>query len=134
MPLIVVLDTNMLTVPAQFGVDIFAETERTLERSIEFVVLQSVVSELKRNLVNETRAGGQIFRIALDLVQRCRVVESGEPREGIPVDDEILRYAITYGAVIATNDKRLKERALSQGTPVLYLRGRKQLQLAGFIP
>jgi rRNA-processing protein FCF1 len=96
------------------------------------VVLQSVVSELKRNLVHETRAGSHRFKIALDLLQRCRVVEPGKLGESIPVDDEILRYAITSGGVIATNDKKLKERALSQGTPVLYLRGRKQLQLIGF--
>lgn len=133
MPLIVVLDTNMLTVPAQFGVDIFSEAERILERDIEFVVPKSVVIELKRNLVSGTRAQSRVFKIALDLVKRCRVVESGELEENIPVDDKILKYANVSGGVIATNDKELKERALSQGTPVLYLRGKKQLQLIGFV-
>ncbi len=51
MPVIVVLDTNILTVPAQFSVDIFAESERVVERRIEFVVLKSVIQELEGKLV-----------------------------------------------------------------------------------
>jgi rRNA-processing protein FCF1 len=133
LPLVVVLDTNILTVPAQFGVDIFSEAERVLERSIEFVVLDSVVMELERNLKNATRKEAGMFRIALDLAKRCRIVESTDKQQDIPVDERILEYAMVSNGVIATNDKELKERAISQRTPVLYLRGKKQLQLTGFI-
>jgi rRNA-processing protein FCF1 len=131
--LIVVLDTNILTVPAQFGVDIFSEAERVLERSIEFVVLDSVVMELERNLRNATSKERGMFKIALDLVKRCRIVESPKEQQNIPVDKRILEYAIASKGVIATNDKKLKKCAISQRTPVLYLRGKKQLQLTGFI-
>jgi rRNA-processing protein FCF1 len=133
LPLIVVLDTNILTVPAQFGVDIFSEAERVLERSIEFVVLDSVVTELDRKLNTTTGREKRWFKIALDLVERCRIIKSSEAQQSIPVDERILEYASSSEGVIATNDKELKERAISQGTPVLYLRGKKQLQLIGFI-
>ncbi|MFW9919144.1 MAG: hypothetical protein ACFFED_06075, partial [Candidatus Thorarchaeota archaeon] len=50
MPLSVVIDTNFIAVPAQFGVDIFAEAERVLERKLEFIILSSSLNELKRKL------------------------------------------------------------------------------------
>lgn len=133
MALIVLLDANILIVPAQFGVDIFSEAERVLERNIEFVVLDSVVMELERNLKSTTGKEERWFKIALDLVERCRIVKSPDALLSVPVDDRILEYAKTSKGVIATNDKLLRQRAILQGTPVLYLRGKKQLQLMGFI-
>ncbi|MDH4212523.1 MAG: nucleotide-binding protein [Candidatus Thorarchaeota archaeon] len=132
MPLVVVLDTNILTVPAQFGVDIFSEAERILERNVEFIVLDSVVVELERNLKTVTGKEESWFKIALDLVERCKVVKTVDTQQSVPVDERILQYAKSSKGVIATNDKGLKERAISQGTPVLYLRSKKRLQLIGF--
>ena len=133
LPLVVVLDTNILTVPAQFGVDIFSEAERILEKNIEFVVLDSVVMELERNLKTSSGKERRWFKIALDLIERCRIVKSADLQKSIPVDERILQYARSSKGIIATNDKGLKERAISQGTPVLYLRGKKQLQLMGYV-
>lgn len=123
----------MLIVPAQFGVDIFSEAERILEKKIDFVVLSSVVDELKRNLTSISKTENRIFRIALDLVKRCRVIEPEELNQDILVDDMILNYAIAVSGVIATNDRDLRERALSRKIPVLFLRGKKQLQLVGCV-
>ncbi|MFW9794103.1 MAG: hypothetical protein ACFFEE_07375, partial [Candidatus Thorarchaeota archaeon] len=55
MPLHVLVDTNFLTIPAQFGVDVFSEAERVLERGVEFVLLDSVFNEIRSKL---ERAGG----------------------------------------------------------------------------
>ena len=131
MPLIVVLDTNILTVPAQFGVDIFAESERVLERNIEFVVLDSVVGELEKKLEDAVRTERYKFRVALDLVERCSRIQSGS--EVRLVDDQVLDYADKTNGVIATNDRNLRERALEQGIAVLFLRGKKKLELHGII-
>lgn len=133
MPLIVVLDTNILTVPAQFGVDIFAETERVLERNIEFVVLESVVRELERNLEAAVRTEKFKFRIALDFVERCTLVGSDELSRTRPVDDQVLDHAYSVNGVVATNDGELRERARERGVPVLFLRGKKRLELQGTI-
>lgn len=133
LPIIVVLDTNILTVPAQFSVDIFAETERVLERNIEFVVLESVVRELEKNLETAVRTERFKFRIALDFVERCNVVDLDEISRNKPVDDQVLEYAYSASGVVATNDKELKERALARGIPVLFLRGKKRLELQGTI-
>ena len=131
MPLIVVLDTNILTVPAQFGVDIFSESERVLERNLDFVVLDSVVRELEKKLEDAVRTERYKFRVALDLVERCTRIPSDS--EARLVDDQILDYAGTINGVIATNDRNLRERALEQGIAVLFLRGKKKLELQGSI-
>ncbi len=133
LPIIVVLDTNILTVPAQFGVDIFAETERVIERNIEFIVLKSVVKELERNLEAVVRTERFKFRTALDFVERCTVVELDEISKIKPVDDQVLEYAFSVNGVVATNDKELRERSLTRGVPVLFLRGKKRLELQGTI-
>jgi rRNA-processing protein FCF1 len=133
MPVIVVLDTNILTVPAQFSVDIFTETERIVERRVEFVVLRSVVKELEEKLETVVRTEKYKFRVALDFVERCTIIEPGKESSPIPVDDQVLDYARSVNGVIATNDKNLRERALEQGIPIIILRGKKRLELIGTV-
>ncbi|MGY5871785.1 MAG: nucleotide-binding protein [Candidatus Thorarchaeota archaeon] len=133
MPIIVVLDTNILTVPAQFSVDIFAESERVVERRIEFVVLKSVIQELERKLEVAVRTEKFKFRIALDFVERCTVVNLDEVSSAKPVDDQVLEYAQSVNGVVATNDKELREKSLERGIPVLFMRGKKRLELQGTV-
>jgi rRNA-processing protein FCF1 len=133
MPLPVIMDTNFLTVPAQFGVDVFTEAERVLERSLDFILLDSVVEEIKSNLERASRTEVRMFRVALDLVERCTVVNLAEASKLAPVDDQLLEYTKSVEGVLATNDCELRERATSQGIPVLLLRGKKHLELEGSI-
>jgi len=133
LPKIVVLDTNILTVPAQFSVDIFAESERVLERRLEFVVLKSVIQELERKLEVAVRTEKFKFRVALDLVKRCTITGLDAVTSSKPVDDQVLEYAISVDGVVATNDKELRERAIKQGVPVLFMRGKKRLEIQGTV-
>ena len=128
-----IFDTNFLTVPAQFGVDVFSEAERVLERSIEFILLDSVVDEIKAKLERSGKTEGRMFRVALDLTERCNIVEVDQSLRTAKVDDQLLDYAKSVGGVLATNDRELRERAIEQGIPVLMLRGRKHLELNGSI-
>lgn len=132
MPLPVIIDTNFLTVPAQFGVDVFSEAERVLERGVEFVLLDSVIEEIKSKLERASRTEARMFRVALDLAERCTVVSVDASVKG-PVDDQLLEYAKSVEGVLATNDRKLRERANSQGIPVLLLRGKKHLVLEGSV-
>ncbi len=61
----VVVDTNFMTVPSQFNVDVFSEAERVLERRVEFVVLSSVKKEIETR-VRDARRGSdkRAFKIA----------------------------------------------------------------------
>jgi len=133
LPLSVILDTNFLTVPAQFGVDVFSEAERVLERSIEFILLESVISEIRTKLEKAGKTERRIFTIALDLTERCKIVEIEHSLKELSVDNQLLEYAVSVNGVLATNDKELRERAIERGIPVLMLRGKKHLELKGSI-
>jgi rRNA-processing protein FCF1 len=133
LPLPVVLDTNFLTVPAQFSVDVFSEAERVLERSIEFILLDSVLEEIRAKHAKGNKTEKRMFSIALDLADRCRVVNLDQSLGDLVVDDQILEYTVSVNGILATNDKELRERATERGVPVLMLRGKKHLELRGSI-
>jgi len=133
-PLTVVIDTNFITVPAQFGVDIFSEAERVLERKLDFVILSSSLDELQQKLKETTnKTELRHFRVAKELAKRCKNIEPLENTLDLPVDDQILLYTQSVGGVLATNDKELKNRARTKGIPVLILRGMKYLVLEGHV-
>ncbi|MFW9870921.1 MAG: PIN domain-containing protein [Candidatus Thorarchaeota archaeon] len=133
MPLPVIVDTNFLTVPVQFGVDIFAEAERVLERSVEFILLDSIIEEIKSKLQRAKRTEARMFRIAIEFSERCSVVSVNESMKVNPVDDQLLEFTKSVNGVLATNDRELRAKAIAQGTPVLLLRGKKYLELEGSI-
>jgi rRNA-processing protein FCF1 len=129
----VILDTNFLTIPAQFGVDVFSETEKLLKKRVEFVILDSVMAEIKLNFERAGRAESRLFKVALDLTERCRVVEVDPQFRECEVDDQLLEYAVAVNGVLATNDRELRNKAIERGVPVLLLRSRKHLELRGTI-
>ncbi|MFW9955868.1 MAG: PIN domain-containing protein [Candidatus Thorarchaeota archaeon] len=134
MPLVVVLDTNFIAVPAQFGVDIFSEAQRVLEQSLEFVILSSALDELEQRISSaKSKTEARDFRIARDLAERCRIEIIEPASEGKSVDDQLLEFAQLNSGVLATNDKELRRRARSAGVPVLLLRGRSHLVLDGTV-
>ncbi len=133
-PLIVVIDTNFLTVPAQFGIDIFSEAERILERRLEYVLLSTAESELNQKLeMAPTTTEKRKFLIAKELIDRCRVVKVDETIGKLPVDDQLLEYTISVKGVLATNDRELRARARNRRIPVLIMRGKKKLELVGTV-
>lgn len=133
MPVTVVLDTNILTVPAQFGLDIFEEAKRELERSVDFVVIEPVVWELEKKIEQLSGPEKQKFKVALDLVKRCTIKSMNEAYAMQSVDQQLLVFAKSIKGIIATNDKGLINQAVSEGIPVLFLRGKKRLELQGTI-
>jgi rRNA-processing protein FCF1 len=134
LPLIVVVDTNFIAVPVQFGVDIFSEAERVLERKLEFVILSSALDELERKHASaQSRAQERYFRVARDLAKRCKIVGPGGLPDVGSVDDQVLEYTRAVNGVLATNDRALKRKAREAGVPVLILRGQKHLVLDGVV-
>lgn len=127
----VIVDANFMTVPAQFGVDVFAEAERVLEQRVEFIMLSSVLKEIE--VISEgskSQTDKRAFGIARSLADRCKQVDSIHPQ--LPVDDQLLEYTISVNGVLATNDRNLRINARKKGVPVLFLRGKKRLVLDGF--
>lgn len=131
MPIPVILDTNFLTVPAEFGIDIFSEIELLLERKAEFLVLTSVQQEVAMNVSETGGTNAQKFRVAQDLIKRCTVTETPDSMLTLPVDHQLLEYTIAVKGVLATNDGELRKRARASGIPVIFMRGKKTLAYEG---
>ena len=118
--MMVILDTNGLMVPAEFGVDIFSELA-ALDFD-EWIVPSGVVRELESIASRGRGKGKGAARVALSLLDRCRIVVT----EG-NVDDSILKLAIESKAAVFTNDSELRKRLRDRGVKVVYLRQRSYL-------
>lgn len=70
----IILDTNALMVPAEFGVDIFSELVRIGFN--EWVVPPGVARELEGIASRGRGKGKDAARVALSLMNRCRVIET----------------------------------------------------------
>jgi rRNA-processing protein FCF1 len=133
MPIKIILDSNFLLVPFQFGVNIFEAIEDLLDRNIEFIVLPQILEEVKRiadGMDDDSRGA----RLALKLIgERCKVLDL-EGIEGLDVDESIVRAAVKLGAAVATNDRELRRKLRSKGIPTIFLRERSHLDIDGYIP
>ena len=119
----VILDTNALMVPEQFGVDIFGELLR-LGYS-HWIVQASVLGELRFLAKNADKGGDKTAaKVALGLAERCEMVG----KDNFNADMAIEELAQTTGAAVFTNDKALKKRLFSKGITVVYLRQGRYLE------
>jgi len=116
----VVLDTNFLLVPYQFGIDVFVEIERVLQVPHEFIIPSGVIGEVER-LGKGKGKEGAAARFAAKLLgkNKCTVV----PSEG-NVDNWIFEYALKEEAVVATNYRLLRNRLKKRRVKVISLRSR----------
>jgi len=117
----VLLDTNALLMPVQFGIDLYGEL-LGLFGDFELVTLEEVVGELS----GLARGGGRdavAARVGLALARRSTIVPSGSSAES--VDERVLEYARREGCVVVTNDRELRNALLREGTSVVSMRKQK---------
>ncbi len=113
------LDSSFL----MFIVSTPAEKIETLQQSfgkIELVVLNSVIDELKSlcNRASPKRAKAAKFALSFALESKIIVYNKGNT-----VDDKILNYASSHGAIVATLDSELRHRLKNKGVTVVLYRG-----------
>jgi len=103
---IIILDTNFLTIPFQFGLDIFKEIDESLSKG-------------RSN--NSTAA-----RIGLELIKKrqVKIIKT----KGKNADDEIVELS-NDKTIVATNDKELINRLKNKNIKVIYLRGKSRLNM-----
>ncbi len=120
---LVVLDTNMLLVPLQFGVDVFDEIQR-LVPGAEMAVVRGTLDELER-IASRGGRDARYARLARRMVdlKGLTVLEVGGP-----VDPALVSLA-KEGAIIATNDRILKKKVWVAGGRVIALRDKGHLDL-----
>lgn len=118
----VILDTNALMMPFQFGVDPEAEVNRIFGVA-RIVTLSSMLGELRRLAERRPEA-----RAALRYAERFDILntESGG-------DDSLIEMAERLNAVVVTNDRRLRKRLRERGITVLYMREKRGLAVDGAV-
>jgi rRNA-processing protein FCF1 len=119
----VILDTNALMVPEQFGVEIFSELQRLGYG--ECLVPCQVCQEL--SLLAERAEKGRdkvAARVGMGLAGQCRMVDVSEK----DADSAVEKLAISEGAAVFTNDGAMKKRLFSKGITVIYLRQGRYLE------
>ncbi|MCR4334920.1 MAG: PIN-like domain-containing protein [archaeon] len=120
----VAFDTNMLLNIARFKIDVFQETKKMFG-NVEFLVPKQVMEELDR-LAGEGRVLRKEVNVAKMAIEnnKVKIIENNEKNA-----DEALKKMASE-AIIATNDKALKDSVREMNGRVLYLRQRKFLEMA----
>lgn len=117
------MDTNFLMIPGKFKVDIFEELKKFGKP--EFFTLSSVIKELEK-LSSGKGKDAKYARIGLQLLKKNKVKILSGVKD---VDSEILNFAEKHEFVICTLDKELKNKAVSKGIKVVFLRQKKYLDI-----
>ncbi len=118
----VIIDTNGLMIPGQFGLDIFSELKRLGFEP--YLVARASVRELEK-ICSEGRGKDRTAaKIALSLLDRCTIIE----KNGF-ADDIITDMAVDMNAAVLTNDIELKKRLCSKGVTIVYLRDKTRLSI-----
>jgi rRNA-processing protein FCF1 len=118
----VIIDTNGLMIPGQFGIDIFSELEQLGFYS--YIVPTASVKELEKIVVTGRGKDRSAAKIAISLLDRCTIID----KNGF-ADDIIIDMAICEDAAVLTNDTELKKRLCSKGVTNVYLRDRTRLSI-----
>ncbi len=121
----VILDTNALMTPEQFGVDIFSELQRL--GFVECLVPRPVLRELKSLTTRADKGRDKTAaRVGLGLARQCKIMDTSVE----DADRAIEELAISENASVFTNDRILKKRLFSKGITVIYLRQGRYLEAA----
>lgn len=121
-----ILDANFLMVPMNYGVDIFSEMDRIVDRDYKIAIPEVVMGELKNLKESGTPSEKKAAKVALELASDLKKIPSKKP-----ADEEIIRLAKEKNCLVCTNDSDLRKHLREIGTPVIYLRQESYLEICG---
>lgn len=125
----ILLDTNFLLIPGQFGVDIFSEIRRICDFSYELVVVPETVAELE-GIISSTGSSGKdkrAARLALQFLKKFRV-KALKNRKLFKRADEAIVAIADKNSCVATQDKELKRRLHEKAVRLIILRQKQYLK------
>jgi len=126
----IIIDTNFLMIPSEFGVDIFSELENMGKN--ELYVLEETLDELKNIIGTQGGNPGKAAKLGLELIKHKKV--NIIPSENITekhknVDAIIIGTAKKGDFTVATQDTALKAKLRQNNVPLIILRQKKYLKL-----
>jgi len=120
----IVLDTNFLLIPAQFGVDIFVELEKLCNFKFELYLVDKTLKELENVVKTQKGAQKDAAKLTISLITSKKI---GIIETFTGYVDDILVEEGKKGAIIATQDKELKQRLKQENIKIIILRQKKYL-------
>jgi rRNA-processing protein FCF1 len=116
----VIIDTNFLLIPEQFGVDIFSEIDRLMQS-----IMDKTLDELKKLSDEGHGKDKRAARLGIAFVaaKKMGVLKAGEEY----VDAAIERLAARDKYVVCTQDGELKRKLKARGVSVITMRKRDYL-------
>jgi hypothetical protein len=126
----IIIDANFFFVPAQFRIDILENIATLLNQKSEPIILQTTFQEIKQMAEKGTPKLRKQAAMAMKIAEKCRIVNVEKNSEETN-DEVILRMAAQMKCPVATNDRELRKRLRERDIPVIFLRGKHQLELEG---
>ena len=124
---VIILDTNFLLIPSQFGLDIFSEIRRICPFNGVMAVVQPTLGELEKLGVGRS-APAAAAKLAFSLIKAKNI--NILPTAVKHTDDAIVAVAQKLGnCFIATQDAKLRNRLKKEGISVIVLRQKKYLAI-----
>jgi len=128
--MLIILDSSMLMLPLENKINLSSEINRLITKNHKIVVPKIVLEELTSLLNSASTVTTNKASFALSLAEKFAIIESNT---GIHPDTEIVRLAEEKKAIVATNDKEMRQKLLDKGIAVISLHGKNRLSLFGYI-
>ncbi|MBI2133787.1 nucleotide-binding protein [Candidatus Woesearchaeota archaeon] len=128
MPAKILLDTNFMLIPGQFGVDIFEEINRICIFSHEPVILEESLKELDGIIMGQKGKDKAAAKLAIELIKKKGIMTL-KTATFKNVDKTILELAPKEGLIVATQDKELRHELKKLGVRTIVLMQKKYLKL-----
>ncbi len=119
----ILLDTNFLTIPFQFNLDIFEEIDKIIEEEYELVTTDGVIKELEK-LASSKGKDAVASRVALTLIsnKNIKIIKT----KGKNTDKTLIQTA-DKDTIVATNDRTLRKKLKNKNVKTIYLRAKRHL-------
>lgn len=123
----IILDTNFLTIPAEFKVDIFSEIDRICSFQYSIFILDKSIEELEK--IMETQKGKEKAKAKLTLQiiknKGMNVIKTNSDKT---VDDLLIDLSKDKDNIVATQDRELRRHLKGKNT--IFLRNKKYLEMS----
>ncbi len=124
----ILLDTNFLLIPAQFGTDIFAEIKRIADFRYELYIIDKSLDELNKISKEQSGKLKREVKLTIAIIKEkisksdIKIIDTQE--EDKSVDDIIVSLK---GYITATQDIELQKRLKEKGAKIISMRQKKYL-------
>jgi rRNA-processing protein FCF1 len=120
----VILDSNAILMLFEFSLDLESELIRLLGK-YKIIIPSPIVEEL--NFLSEKDKGqkGMNAKAALELIEKYDIFKI----DAKTADEAVLITAKTTNGIVVTNDKELRQKLKELSIRVIFLKGKKTLEL-----